>query len=426
LTKVLLITYYWPPAGGGGVHRWLKMSKYLVKMGIDLTVYTPSNPEYPVIDKSTVDDVHSDITVWKHPITEPYAWYKRFTGKQQDQKIYSGFINDKPSLTQRLSVWVRGNFFIPDARMMWIKPSVKYLAKRLQEEDFDCIISTGPPHSMHMIALGLKKRFPSLKWVADFRDPWTGIDFYDQLQLSASADHKHRKLEREVLTAADEVVTVSEQIAIDLSQLAGNRDVEVVTNGYDPADFSNEVKVSEKPEIVYLGSMNADRNPGVLWKAMREMLDRGIEPMLVRLIGQIDGKVLADIEALGLGDYVSIEDFVPHDEAVKIMQSAPALLLVVNNTPGAEGILTGKFFEYVGSRRPILCVGPQQGALRQVMSDQDSYHYVSYEDAAACVKVLQTLSQGYRNSTIGHDLGLHFSRKFLAERYLHIVNRKVA
>lgn len=398
------------------------MSKYLVGMGVDLTVYTPSNPEYPAVDPASLQEVHPDIKVWKHAIREPYAWYKRFTGKKQDQKIYSGFINDKPSLAQRLSVWIRGNFFIPDARMLWIKPSIKYLTKRLTEESFDCIISTGPPHSMHMIAMGLKKRFPALRWIADFRDPWTGIDFYEQLQLSARADKKHRRLEKEVLRAADEVVTVSGQIAADLSMIADGREVRVITNGYDPADFHQEVEVSDIPEILYLGSMNADRNPSVLWQAMKAIVDNGLEPASVRLIGQIDSEVVREINALTLDKYVTIEGFRPHNEAIKLMQSAPALLLVVNDTPGATGILTGKVFEYIGSGRPIICIGPEQGALRSLLGGHEGHHYIQYEDEDACSATLQRLSNSDFKAKVDTSLVSAYSRKVLAQQYCGLVN----
>lgn len=402
------------------MHRWLKMSKYLVDMDIDLTVYTPSNPEYPAIDESTLADVRPEITIWKHPIREPYAWYKRFTGKRQEQKIYSGFINDKPSWTQRLSVWIRGNFFIPDARMMWIKPSIKYLTKRLKSEKIDCIVSTGPPHSMHRIALGLKRKFPTIKWIADFRDPWTGIDFYDQLQLSARADQKHRRMEREVLLEADEVVTVTPTWVQDLSELGNGRSVRLILNGYDTADFTDEQAVNEQFTIRHFGSINTDRDPCVLWKAMRKLADQGLV-FDVDLFGVVDGSVKASVIKHGLQDQVKFRDFVPHALAIQLMQSSPALLLIINNTAGSSGIIPGKAYEYIGSGRPVLCIAPHSSDTSKVIGKSPSVHIIDYSEVGECEDKLKMLIAGHTHG-VRRSGGINaYSRKHHAETYASLI-----
>ena len=209
MKRVLIITYYWPPSGGAGVQRWLKFVKYLRNYGWEPIVYTAENGEMPVIDPSLEKDIPNNTTVLKTKIWEPYSFYKTFIGKKQNEKINASFLseNKKPSLTEKISVWIRGNFFIPDARKFWIKPSVKHLSNYLKSNPVDAIISSGPPHSMHLIALGIKKQFPKLKWVADFRDPWTNIDFYKELMLTSASDRKHKQLEKEVLLHADSVIS---------------------------------------------------------------------------------------------------------------------------------------------------------------------------------------------------------------------------
>ncbi|MBE9481851.1 MAG: glycosyl transferase family 1, partial [Bacteroidetes bacterium] len=174
MKKVLIITYYWPPSGGAGVQRWLKFVKYLREFGWEPIVYTPENPEAPDIDNSLEKDIPDNLTVIKRKIWEPYTAYKKFIGQEKEQKINAGFLseNKKPKLSENISVWIRGNFFIPDARKFWIKPSVKFLTNYLKNNPVDAMISSGPPHSMHMIALGLKQRL-GIPWLADFRDPWT-------------------------------------------------------------------------------------------------------------------------------------------------------------------------------------------------------------------------------------------------------------
>ena len=190
MKRVLIITYYWPPSGGSGVQRWLKMSKYLPEYGWQPVIYTTENAEYPIVDPSLEKDVSPEAEVIRRPITEPYTFYKKFLGIKQEETVKVGFTQEekkKKSWKSGLSMWIRGNLFIPDARRWWVKPSVKYLKKYLQEHPVDAIISTGPPHSMHLIAMKLKEA-TGLPWIADFRDPWTEIDYYQDLHLTRRSD----------------------------------------------------------------------------------------------------------------------------------------------------------------------------------------------------------------------------------------------
>jgi len=195
MKKALIITYYWPPSGGAGVQRWLKFVKYLREFGWEPIVYTPENPEFPEIDESLYSDIPENLTVIKTPIREPYTAYKKFIGRTKKEKINAGFLSEKKRnpFLENISVWIRGNFFIPDARLLWIKPSVKFLLKYLTGNPVDIIISTGPPHSMHIIAMKLNESL-KLPWVADFRDPWTNIDFYKDLKLTSWADSRHHNM----------------------------------------------------------------------------------------------------------------------------------------------------------------------------------------------------------------------------------------
>ena len=229
--KVLVITYYWPPSGGAGVQRWLKFVKYLTLMGWEPIVYTPLNPEYPVEDKSLLDEIPPGVTIFKTPIKEPYTIYKKFVGMKSTDKVAANFISDgkKPSWAQKVAVWLRGNFFIPDPRVFWVKPSVRFLSELLEDDPVDVIVTSGPPHSMHLIGLKLKQKY-GIPWVADFRDPWTNIDFYHELMLTTVADSIHKRLERKVLTKADLVVTVNR--AMQEEFLAkGAKQVSVISNG---------------------------------------------------------------------------------------------------------------------------------------------------------------------------------------------------
>ncbi|MEX1382275.1 MAG: glycosyl transferase family 1, partial [Lutibacter sp.] len=199
--KVLIITYYWPPAGGSGVQRWLKFVKYFRDFDIEPVVYTVENPKYPILDESLVKDIPKGIEVLKQPIFEPNNLLS-FFGKKKTES--AGFLNPNPSFFEKILQYIRANYFIPDARKFWIKPSVNYLKKYISKNNIDAIITTGPPHSMHLIGLKLKKQL-GINWIADFRDPWTEIDYFHQLPLSKKAINKHHFLEQEVLLNADKV-----------------------------------------------------------------------------------------------------------------------------------------------------------------------------------------------------------------------------
>src|SRR5574344_1022978 len=266
MKKVLIITYYWPPAGGSGVQRWLKFTKYLPQYGWEPVIYTPENPELNSVDTELEKEVPQSVQIIRKKIVEPYALYKALTGKKGNNKIQANIIADNSgSSMQKLSVFIRGNLFIPDPRCWWIRPSVRFLKNYLKQHPVDAIISTGPPHSMHLIAQKVSKA-TGIKWIADFRDPWTQIFYFKHLNLSSLAQNKHRRLELSVLKEADSVVVVSPQMKRDFETLSG-REIELVTNGYDSADFeatATEVQMPLAPGkfcLVHTGLMPQNGNP---------------------------------------------------------------------------------------------------------------------------------------------------------------------
>ncbi|MEO8068055.1 MAG: glycosyl transferase family 1 [Flavobacteriales bacterium] len=373
MKRVLIITYYWPPNGGAGVQRWLKMAKYLPQHGWQPVVYTPSNPEVIMADAALERDLPPQVEVLKRPITEPYGLYKRLTGRRSDEKVHLGFLNEekRKSWRESLAVWVRGNAFIPDARVWWVRPSVKFLADYLRDHPVDAVVSTGPPHSMHLIAMGLKKQLPSLRWIADWRDPWTSIDFYHQLKLTAWADRKHHRLEREVIMNADVNIAVGWTMSEEL-KVSGSRRTEVITNGFDPADLPAPAPpVDDDYSLVHVGSMTATRDVPQLWQLLAEMCRTDAEfarKLKLRFVGAVDHAVMASIEAAGLGAKTERLGGVDHARAMHEMQRARVLLLSINDTANAKGVLTSKVFEYMAVGRPILAVGPGDGDVARVLA----------------------------------------------------------
>ena len=349
-----------------------------------------------MFDRALETEVASELTVIRRKIFEP----QKLLGKGSQKG--TGFSQDKkPGLLQRLIIWVRGNMFIPDSRVFWIKPSTRFLRKYLKEHpEIDTVISTGPPHSMHIIAANLKKQF-NLKWIADFRDPWTEIDFYKDLLPGKRADAKHKRLERMCLTQADEVVTVSNTCAEGLAAIA-NRKVHVVTNGYEFPDFDpKKIELDRKFSIVHLGSMPFTRNPLPLWKALAELLQefpKLKEQLSVRLIGTVDYQVFASAEEYGLKEYIDTPDAVQHAESINIQRRSQILLLSANNSGNVKGILTGKFFEYLGAKRPIIAIGAKDSDLEAGMNSTEAGCF-EYFDGHATLK--QFLAESYQKYLVG-------------------------
>lgn len=394
--RLLIITYYWPPTGGAGVQRWLKFVKYLREFGWEPIVYTPSNPESPGNDESLLKDIPTGIEVIKTRIWEPYDLYRKFTGAKKSDKINPAFHSDKSKATskQSLAVWIRGNFMIPDPRKFWIKPSVKFLTEWLSEEKnkVDAIVSSGPPHSMHLIARGLHRN-TSIPWIADFRDPWTNLDFYDDLKLSSWADAKHRRLERRVLEEASVVVSVGKTMNEQFVEMmkkwhpkADTSKFKVIANGYDEDDvFKGEIVADKKFSIAHIGSMNNARNPEVLWKVLKRLSDEDQQfrnDVEIKLVGTVDSSVVQSVKDHGMESALNLIAYISHHDVVKVQQQSRLLLLVLNNTRTAKGILTGKFFEYMSARRPILAVGPVDGDAAEILRQSNAGTIAGYGDEA--------------------------------------------
>ena len=404
MKKVLIITYYWIPSGGAGVQRWVKFAKFLRDFGYEPIIYTPENPEYPSIDTSFEKDIPTDIEIIKTPIWEPYNVYRNLTGKR-NQTINAGFIseNKKQGWKDKLSIWIRGNFLIPDPRRFWIKPSVHFLTDYLHKNHVDAIISTGPPHSMHLIGMGLKKQFPTLPWIADFRDPWTNIDFYKDLNLSCISDKIHHRLEKKVIQKADSIIVVSNGMKEEYAAM-NPKQIQVITNGYDESDtLKSVVELDKKFSISHIGTLNSARNPKNFWKVLNEICAENSEfkqDLQIQLVGKIDFSVIESIKLNGLTDNLVKIDYLSHKEAIVKQQASQILLLLINQSGNAKGILTGKFFEYLAAKRPILAFGPTDGDAAKVLSDTLAGTMVEFDDEKLIRKTILDYYQRFKTGSL--------------------------
>ena len=432
MKKLLIITYYWPPSGGSGVQRWFKFVKYLTKKNFYCLVYTPENPEMPVIDPSFEKDIPTqNFECIKTKIFEPYSFYRLFTGRSSKERITVAFLSETKTSTgfrEKVSKWIRSNLFIPDARMFWIRPSLRFLSNYLKTQSVDAMISTGPPHSMHLIAYGLKKKFPNIPWIADFRDPWSTIYFFNHLNLTSWALQQHKKLERQVVQQADVILSVSPVITEELKRLDASHPEKfyTLTNGFDKDDFPAPETSNDTMSctITYAGLIPPNQNPRVLWQAIKELNANHLLPssFKVQLIGKADVCVWEDIQKYGISSFVVKTDYLPHSEVLKREQESGALLLVVYNAPNNKGIVTGKLFEYLALQKPILAIGPTDGEAAKIIHNCSAGIMVEYDDVEGMKQALLNFLNHKLPSPKLSDVQ-QYSREALTDALIDILNK---
>ena len=426
LRKVLVITYYWPPAGGPGVQRWLKFVKYLPEFGIQPIVSVPENPTYPIVDQKLIEEVSDSAIVLKRPIFEPYQ-LASFFSKNKTKKISSGIIPNKKkqSALDKVFLWIRGNLFIPDARKYWVKPSVAYLEKFIQENNIDTIITSGPPHSLHMIGLALKQKL-DVKWFADFRDPWTTIGYHKSLRLSSYAAKKHKKLESQVLNSADTIIVTSKTTKTEFQAIT-SKPIEVITNGYDVEPVGNQI-LDTKFSLAHIGSFLSERNPSILWESLVELIAEiptfkgNLE---IKLIGAVSQEVLETISQFGLNDYLNNLGYVSHEQAIVHQKKSQVLLLIEIDSEDTKSIIPGKLFEYMVSNRPIIAIGPKDSDFAEIITGTNTGVFFTYSEKENLKRLILDFYNQYLTGRLqSHGIGLQkYSRRNLTKELATVLNQ---
>ncbi len=425
-SKVLIITYYWPPAGGPGVQRWLKFVKYLPEFDVEPIVYIPENPSYPLLDEKLLSDVSDKTVILKNKIFEPYA-LASFLSKNKTKKLGAGIITQKKkqSFIEKAMLWIRGNVFIPDARVFWVKPSVKYLKKYIQENNIETIITTGPPHSLHLIGLDLKKHL-NINWIADFRDPWTTIGYHKELKLSKWASAKHKALEKEVLTTCDTILVTSPTTKSEFERIT-NQLIEVITNGYDVEKIEKK-SLDEAFTLAHIGSFLSERNPQILWESLSELIQENeafANHFKLKLIGAVSKEVIQSISDFNLDSFVQNLGYVSHEEAIIHQRSSQVLLLIEIDSDDTKCIIPGKLFEYMVSERPILAIGPKNSDFENIIKQTNTGVFYQYNEKNELKSQIlsyfnQYLDKNLKVNTVGLQ---QYSRKSLTEKLANTISK---
>ncbi len=406
--RVLLLSYYFPPSGGSGVQRPLKWSRYLPDEGWDVTVIAPdpNGASYPDLDPSLTDEVPSSVRIVRTRSWDPYAAYARLQGKKKSDVVATGLPpGGATSTTAKLAAWLRGNVFLPDARVAWVPFAARAALAEIRRAEkegrpYDALITTGPPHSTHLAGL-IVRHLSRVPWMADLRDPWTEIYYYDQLPRSAVARVADRAMERAVLSQSDAVVTIGDVLAERFAAIGG-REVEVVRNGYDAADFEGDAVLDDRTfTVAFVGTFVKQENAPGVWDALAELRASGAIPDLrLRLVGAADPAVIESLDARGLLEITSVEGYVPHADAIDVMQRSHLLLLPIPRTADARLILTGKLYEYLASGRRVLGIGPVDGEAARLLEEAGAGSFVDWDDVQGARRVVYAAYHAWHSGAV--------------------------
>ena len=377
--SVGILTYYWPPSGGSGVQRWLRFSNHLAELGWEVHVFTFKNPQFEVIDNDNIGLVNPSIKVNKIKGFEPSKFLKSLFTYKSKFRTYSdgvGFRHDNSSIT---SAVIRELFFFPDARKFLIGPAYKFIKKYFQENNLNHLITTGPPHSMHNVGLRLKRDI-KIKWITDFRDPWSNFFQNKLLNQLESTQKKHLREEERILKNADAVLTTAKSL---------NQEFSKVNNEcfYIPSGFKNTIscKTHKKFRILYAGSMKPIQNPRNLWAALSDLIETKEdfkELVEIVLIGNIDNHILVSDEFKRIKKR-KIIDPISKSELDKEIGISELLVVCSVNMKSSNDIIPGKFFHYLSSNKNILGITNKGSDLENIIIDTQSgksFDYNNYHD----------------------------------------------
>lgn len=401
MKKVLIITYYWPPSGGVGVNRCLKFAKYLRDFGWEPIIYAPLNAQYPYLDSTNSSQIPDNLTIIQRPILEPFNLFKKLSGRKKNDSSNPVYVRDrKLSIIDNFAIWLRGNFFIPDARCMWIKPSLKFLQKYLANNPVDAIFSDGPPHTNTVIAYKLSQS-THIPCLLDFQDPWTQVDYYEMLKINKRADKIHHRLEQEAFKTAKKITIVSNSWKQDLESI-GAKNVDILYWGYDEDDFKKLDYQSDTDfSLVHAGQLGYDRRPETLIKVLSELKRENSEfgkQLKLKFAGTVDYSIIELIQSSGLEENLILLGNIARPQALELTLSSQILLLPLNIAKNAKGRIPGKLFENIRAKRPILCLGPTDSDVSKILQETNAGNSFEYSDYNGIKSFILDIYNKFKNN----------------------------
>ncbi|NQV17873.1 MAG: glycosyltransferase [Armatimonadetes bacterium] len=421
MKRALIITYYWPPSGGSGVQRWLKFVKCLPGFGWMPTVITTEDGDYPAIDESLLKDVPSIIKVIR---TKTPTFGKLFQKVIGEKVPYGSLNTDKDdSFLRRISIWMRLNFIIPDARKIWNKQAFQAATKELQSTKYDVLITTGPPHSTHLVGLKLKKKF-KIKWLTDFRDPWTKMGYLKNVKRWKISTFFDSILERKVIDNCDSAIAVSKKIMDDFNNI---NKIHLITNGYDYEDFKHIkiLKHNKNFTLNYFGTIPSESSPIPILKAVNLLYEKKINNIHLNFYGNVSDVVKIELKEYDENNLITFHSYFPHNEMLNLLVNSSILLLIINKVKNNKGILTGKIFEYIGSGVPILGIGPEDGEAAQILKETESGKMFFYDKIEEITEFIEEKFNDWKNrkKRIINKKVENYSRINLTKKLAEILNK---
>ncbi len=430
MRNVLVVSYYYPPSGGPGVQRVLKFSRYLPRFGWRPVVLTvPETAAFPVRDPSLAAEIPPEAKVVRSPIREFYHLARSTAGGAGPINL-STTAGTARGFRERAVQGLRAAFFIPDGRMGWLSGGLRAGREVCRREKIDVLLASGPPFTAFWIARRLAEK-TGLPLVLDFRDPWIGAPFYPPRPFWAR--RLDERLERTCVERAAAIVTVNRDIRDDL--LARHRRIDparirIITNGYDPADFEGRARA--RPSLWtlgYTGTWPSRGLPPALSGALSRLLEQDpalASGMQLRLAGPFTTESVRSALPAALAPIVRVDGYLPHGDSVQLLLDSHLLLLFIEDSPRARGILTGKLFEYIGSGTPVLALAPE-GEAAELIRETGAGRVVASGDAAAIQASLEEALAAFRASrrAFGPEnpkAALAYARPALTERLAAILN----
>jgi glycosyltransferase involved in cell wall biosynthesis len=422
MKKVLFITYYWPPSGKASLQWPLKIIKHLPSFGWMASVLTIDEDTFTQKDETFLNEIPADVKVFKAKSFEPFNIYKRFTGRSKDEQLIASETistkNNPPRrMAHRLSIWIRMNLFIPDARVGWYFPAVKEGIKLLSTEKVDAIVSIGPPHTSHLVGKKLSSRF-KLPHIPVFIDPWVDISYYKNFKRSRLTLSIDNRFEKSVLKNAAETVFVTETMKDDYVKKYPfiKEKSSVLYWGYSEEDFSLSPnllpeKCSDDEIILHAGNIFDHQNPKHFWQTLRKEIDKGRKLKMV-FIGTVSPEIRQSIKNSGLDEYTEYKGFLPYKEMLNEMMKANYLLVCATESRHVPG----KLFEYLRAGKPIIAFGDGNDEVKKILIEANAGIIFGYNESG------EEFFKDYSRLKTNDKYLQRFERKVISKEMGHILN----